>query len=146
MGDENRAADRNLIGRAEFAAGIYVEDGDGIRQVVGDDHPAIVGEGEEPRPLAPAWGPLARGEAAFRADVVNRQGVVAPVGDVEVASVPAHVEMGGVAVAGEIGGKGGDGLDLGQRPVGLRPERYEGIAEFVEEVNQAVPGQYVPWP
>ena len=64
------------------------------------------------------------GDQAFRADVVNRQGVVASVGDIEVASVPAHVEMGGVAVAGEIGGKGGDGLDLGQRPVGLRPERY----------------------
>ena len=48
------------------------------------------------------------------------------------APVPAHAEMGSVAVAGEIGGKGGDGLDLGQRPVVLRAEHHEGIAELGE--------------
>ena len=54
-----------------------------------------------------------RGDQAVRADAVDRDRVVAPVGDVQVVAVPAHTEMGGVTVAGETGRERGYALDLG---------------------------------
>jgi hypothetical protein len=45
-------------------------------------------------------------------------------------SGPAAVS--GRGPVGKIGGRGGDGLDLGEPPVVLRAEHHEGIAELGE--------------
>lgn len=123
---------------------VDVEDSDVVRQVVGDDHPAVIRQREEPWPPAPAGDPLARRDQPVRADSESRQRIVPAVGDVEVALVRAQAEMGGMAVAGEAWRESGDGLDLGQRSAGLRLERDERVAELVEQVHQAGSGQHVP--
>jgi hypothetical protein len=71
--DENRTADRYLIRGVEAATRVDVEDGDAVRQVAGDEHPAVIREREEPGPPAPAGDPLPRRDQPVRADRGSRQ-------------------------------------------------------------------------
>jgi len=134
----HRHLNRFTFGGDRATRGVDLEHDDVVAGHVGAEKPEAVGGDEEIlRAFAATGLDGEERERAIVGDAVADEAVVAAIRAVEVLAIGRDLQVGGVALAGEIFGQRGDGLFLFQRAIGGAPvEDGDGVGEFVDEIDE----------